>query len=127
MAILDVFKKDDAAEDKKPAAKTAAKKTADKATSASDKNHGTVIVRPLITEKATVHAEANIYTFEVAAQATKPEIAKAVRDLFGVTPTKVNIVNLPDKAVYSRRNPGVKAGKRKALVYLKQGETIEFV
>lgn len=84
------------------------------------------IVRPRVTEKATVKAEAhNAYTFEVAAHATKRSIAEAVKEAYKVTPIKVNIVRLPAKQVFVRGKKGVKQGVKKAYIYLKKGETIE--
>lgn len=81
---------------------------------------------PRITEKATVVAEQNVYTFNVAPTATKPEIVKAIKALYGVTPTKIAIVNRPARKVFKRGKLGVKSGAKKAMVYLKKGDKIEF-
>lgn len=87
-----------------------------------------VIVRPRITEKAAVKAEvARAYAFEVTPRATKITIAQAIKELYKVTPVKVNIVNLPSKKVFTKGKRGVKAGTRKAYVFLKEGDKIEFV
>jgi large subunit ribosomal protein L23 len=79
-----------------------------------------------VTEKATMHQGAGVYTFDIAEEATKNDIVKAVRAIYGVVPRKVAVVTIPSK---TRRNArtgksGVKHGGRKAYVYLKKGETI---
>lgn len=88
-----------------------------------------VIVRPHVTEKGSdTAAHSNAYVFEVRPDANKVAIARGVRELYGVTPVKVRIVPIPAKAVRSRRGGrGVKRGGKKAYVYLKEGDTIEFV
>lgn len=88
-----------------------------------------VIVKPVITEKAAVMGESNIYTFEVARTATKFDVRNAVRKLWGVVPAKINIVNRVPRAfvVKSKNRKGTHPGVRKAYVYLKKGDTIELV
>ncbi len=92
-----------------------------------------IIKKPRITEKSGLQAEGangtggGVYTFEVTAEANKKNIAKAVKELYKVTPVKVNITNLPAKKIFSRGKIGRKSGVRKAVVYLKKGDKIEFV
>jgi large subunit ribosomal protein L23 len=86
-----------------------------------------VIKNPRITEKASMKAEQNVYTFDIASGANKTEIKKAVFALYKVKPVKVNVSSLPKKNIMMRGKPGVRGGGRKALVYLKKGDTIEFV
>ena len=85
------------------------------------------LIRPLITEKAAILAEKNTYVFEVARNTNKIEIAKAIASLYGVTPVRVNIINLPNTRVFVRGKNGVKSGVRKALVTLKKGDKIEIL
>lgn len=85
------------------------------------------IVRPHITEKAAILAEKGTYVFEVAKDTNKIEIAKAIQALYNVTPTRVNIINLPDTRVFVRNRKGMKSGLRKALVTLKKGDKIEIL
>lgn len=86
-----------------------------------------IIKKPRITEKSGIQAEvAGIYTFEVATSANKKSIAKAVKEIYKVTPVKVNITNLPSKKVFSRGKLGRQSGVKKAVVYLKKGDKIEF-
>jgi large subunit ribosomal protein L23 len=79
-----------------------------------------------ITEKATMNQAAGVYTFDVAPSATKREIMQAVKELYGVTPRKVAVINVPSKIKQSMRTGmrGVKRGGKKAYVYLKSGESI---
>jgi ribosomal protein L23 len=86
-----------------------------------------VITRPRITEKSGLKAESSIFTFEVAKTATKKSVAKAVEAYYGKKPVKVNIVNLPAKAIFARGKAGRISGVKKAIVFLKKGETIEFI
>jgi large subunit ribosomal protein L23 len=71
--------------------------------------------------------EQNIYTFDVAESANKTEIKKAVLLLYKVQPTKVNILQVPRKNIFVKGKKGVKSGGKKALVYLKAGDKIEFI
>jgi large subunit ribosomal protein L23 len=86
-----------------------------------------IIKKPRITEKSGLQAELlGVYTFEVTEKANKKNITKAIKELYKVTPVKVNIINLPAKAIFSRGKNGRKAGIKKAVVYLKKGDKIEF-
>jgi large subunit ribosomal protein L23 len=87
-----------------------------------------IIKKPRITEKSGIQAEAlGVYTFEVTDKANKKNISKAIIELYKVTPVKVNITKLPSKKVFSRGKVGRKSGVKKAVVYLKKGDKIEFV
>lgn len=109
-------KKSDKKADKKPAKKKAAKATAGKTGDAYK-----VLIQPLITEKATV---TGTYQFAVAENATKPEIKKAIQQVYGVTPVKVNIMNVTGKKVRWNWREGQRKSWKKAIVRLKSGETI---
>jgi large subunit ribosomal protein L23 len=86
-----------------------------------------IIKKPRITEKSGIQAEvAGVYTFEVTKEANKKSITKAVKELYKVTPVKVNITNLPMKKVFTRGKKGQRSGVKKAVVYLKKGDKIEF-
>ena len=87
----------------------------------------TVIINPRITEKATTQSELGVYTFEVAKNSSKPEIAAAVKALFKVMPIKVAIVPIRSKKINSKGKRGKTASSKKAYVYLKKGDKIEFV
>ena len=84
-----------------------------------------------VTEKAAnLAANLNQYTFEVAPEANRKEIARAVEKLFSVEVVNVNTLNKKPKvkADRSRRGrPGTKGGHKKAIVTLKEGDKIELV
>lgn len=84
--------------------------------------------KPHITEKATMlSARVNpAYTFEVEADINKTELAKIIKEVFKVNATKINITNLPAKKVFVRGKWGTKSGMKKAVVYLKKGDKIDF-
>ncbi len=107
------------------------KKKEDKDVTSSEKtissNLNYVIKNPRITEKAANISDNNVYTFDVSAKATKIDIAKAIRDIYKVNPIKVNVVSVPTKRVFRKNSVGVKGGGRKAYVYLKKGDKIEFI
>jgi large subunit ribosomal protein L23 len=91
-------------------------------------NLASVLIRPRITEKATILSEnGNIYTFDVDPRTTKQEVAKAILSHYKVKPIKVNISDIKRKRVIRRGKKGIKAGGKKAMVYLKKGDKIEFV
>lgn len=85
-----------------------------------------IILRPHITEKAGLQNEAfNVYTFQVSKNSTKHTISKAITSLYKVIPSKVRIVNLPEKAVFVRGKHGTQSAVKKAMIYLKKGDKIE--
>lgn len=89
-----------------------------------------ILKGPRITEKATVLAgrqSGPIYTFEVATAANKKQIVEAIQHYYKVKPLKVNIVSMASRKAIVRRTQGVKSALKKALVYLKKGDVIEFV
>lgn len=86
-----------------------------------------VIVRPRITEKASTMSERGVYVFDVSARSSKISIAKAVQELYNVTPVKIAITGVPAKQVIIRGRRGIQKGGKKAYVYLAKGDKIEFV
>ena len=85
-----------------------------------------IILKPVITEKAMDMTSMKRYTFKVAPDATKPEIAKAVEELFGVKVAKVNTINMKRKPKRLRYASGYTAAWTKAIVTLKpDSKTIE--
>lgn len=83
-----------------------------------------VLIAPRMTEKASLQSSANAYTFIVAKDATKLTVAAAIKKEYKVTPKAINIVNLPDRNVFTRGRFGVQSGMKKAVVFLKKGDTI---
>ena len=86
-----------------------------------------IIKNPRETEKASFAAKQNVYTFNVAQSANKTEIKKTIFTLYKVKPVKVNVLNISKKTIMFKGKAGVKGGGRKALVYLKKGDKIEFI
>ena len=64
-----------------------------------------IIKKPVITERSMMGAQDNKYTFEVAVDAGKIEIKKAVEEIFGVKVAKVNTIKLPAWASTSASAP----------------------
>ena len=86
-----------------------------------------IIVRPIITEKSMMMIEAKKYVFEVAKDATKPEIAAAVEEMFKVNVECVNTINMKKKPKRMGYNRGYTKSWKKAIVTLKpDSKTIEF-
>ena len=93
-------------------------------------SEATVILRPRITEKATVASERGVYVFEVTKSATKERVSDAIRAIYKITPRKVRIVPIARKRVSSKKHRGVfgeTKGGKKAYVYLKEGDKIDIV
>jgi large subunit ribosomal protein L23 len=89
------------------------------------KDLNNVILRPHITEKATITSEKSVYVFVVDAKSTKSLIGKAFEGRYKLTPVKVATVTIPAKNVFVRGKKGSKAGYKKAYIYLKPGTKIE--
>ena len=87
-----------------------------------------IIKRPIITERSMAGAEMKRYTFEVAKDANKIQIAKAVEEIFGVKVAKVNTINYDGKTKrVGAGRPGARKSWKKAYVQLTQdSKTIEF-
>ena len=87
--------------------------------------YSNILLRPRITEKASFVMEANVHTFEIARDATKKQVAEAIKAYYKVVPVKINLVKNPTKKVFIRGKKGSKAGVKKAYVYLKKGDKLE--
>ena len=84
-----------------------------------------IIIAPVITEKAAIQAEANIYTFKVAKDANKIQIKKAIEEAFGVKVVKVNTANTKANDKRVGRYTGKTQTYKKAYITLADGEKIE--
>jgi large subunit ribosomal protein L23 len=87
--------------------------------------HYDTILAPMITEKATLLSEQNKVVFRVAIDSTKDEIAAAVEELFKVQVTKVNTLIQKGKTKRFRGRPGRRIDVKKAIVTLKEGQSID--
>ena len=86
-----------------------------------------VIVNPRITEKAAMISENNVYTFDVATRANKIQVKRAILAQYKVSPKKVNIIAAKSRKVMKRGRKVHQASTKKAMVFLKKGDTIELV
>lgn len=93
-------------------------------TKVQPRNLPDLIIRPIVTEKATILMEQNKYTFDVAPKATKPEIRAAIESLFDVTVTKVNTTSPPAKKRRVGRFMGYKTRYKRAVVTLAAEDTL---
>jgi len=125
MAITNIFKKE---EKKTIAGKrtetprvVAQTKTSRKASGLASR----VLRRAHVTEKASKLAEGNQYVFEVAKSANKKEIARAIESYYGVDVVGVNTIRIPGKPKRYKQNVTLTSGYRKAIVKIKQGQSIE--
>jgi large subunit ribosomal protein L23 len=87
--------------------------------------HYDVIVKPIITEKATMASEAGAVVFQVTKSSTKPQIKEAVEAVFGVKVKAVNTTITKGKAKKFRGRPGERSDVKKAYVTLEEGNTID--
>jgi len=87
-----------------------------------------IILRPIITEQSTEHVDLKKYVFEVARDANKIEIKKAVEEIFEVEVNKVTTLNIKGKKKRMGRYPeGSRRDWKKAVVKLTDSsKTIEF-
>ena len=85
-----------------------------------------VLRRPLVTEKSTALQDLNKYGFEVAGQATKPQIKQAVEKAFNVKVSAVNVMTVAGKKRRVGRRLVLTPPWRKAIVTLKPGGKIGF-
>jgi large subunit ribosomal protein L23 len=91
----------------------------------------TILIKPIITEKATNDSELfNRYAFVVNKKANKVEIKEAVESAYGVSISSVKTLNYPIQrnTKYTKKGlvTGVKSGYKKAIVQLAEGDSIDF-
>jgi len=90
-----------------------------------------IIIKPIITEKATLGSELlNCYTFLVHPKANKVEIKKAIEAAYGVTVEQVRTMNYGPERKMRYTKTGIQKGKtnatKKAVVHVVEGGTIDF-
>ncbi|MBR1739275.1 MAG: 50S ribosomal protein L23 [Ruminococcus sp.] len=85
-----------------------------------------IILKPIITEDSMERLANNVYTFKVAKDANKIEIAKAVEEIFNVKVSKVNTMNVKGKQKRMGRYEGFRPDWKKAVVTVEGDKTIEF-
>jgi large subunit ribosomal protein L23 len=90
-----------------------------------DARHYDVIVAPHITEKSTLASEHNAVVFKVSSDATKPQIKEAVEAIFDVSVTGVNTLVMKGKTKRWKGKPYKRTDQKKAIVTLKDGDSID--
>ncbi len=84
-----------------------------------------ILIRPIITEKSTDMMSEGKYTFRVPLKANKHQIRDAVEEIFKVKVEAVNTMRMEGKKKRMGRYEGKRSDWKKAIVTLKEGETIE--
>jgi large subunit ribosomal protein L23 len=84
-----------------------------------------VLIRPVVSEKSYEQITQNKYTFKVHPDAHKMQIRQAVEELFDVHVVNVNILKVQPKPKRRGVYKGIRPGWKKAVVQLKQGDSIE--
>jgi len=86
-----------------------------------------VVLGTVITERSIdLQEEQNKYTFKVHPRATKIEIKRAVEQIFRVQVEQVNTIRMPGKLRRVRQQPGYTSSWKKAVVTLREGDSIDF-
>lgn len=145
MSIFDRFKKDGEVSEKgsvakqvtavasdstTPVVKEPAKKSTKKAaTKASDRGLSSfatrTILAPVVSEKTAHLSDNNVMVFHVASNANRISVRQALKELYNVSPLKVNIMNTRGKAVRFGRSVGQRSDVKKAIVTLPKGTRID--
>jgi large subunit ribosomal protein L23 len=84
-----------------------------------------VLIAPHVTERARIAAEIGKYTFRIQPTATKEQVKTAVHKMYGVRPTRVQIIKVHEKPRRRGLTEGVKKGYKKAVVALPHGSAID--
>lgn len=132
MGLLNkITKKNNVKADEKIAPVKAVKETAKKeetvkkvTTKKEKKVSYTVLVSPLVSEKAAVAESKGTYTFIVDNKTNKIEVKKAIEEVYGVKPKTVRMINVEGKEVRHGRNIGKRKDWKKAIVTLSAGQSI---
>ncbi|MBR1416889.1 MAG: 50S ribosomal protein L23 [Bacilli bacterium] len=88
------------------------------------KDYTDVILEVVVTEKSAANAEKGVYTFKVAKSANKIQIKDAIEKAFGVKVKSVNTLNTKTKKKRVGRYVGERKSYKKAIVTLKDGESL---
>jgi large subunit ribosomal protein L23 len=84
-----------------------------------------VLLAPVVSEKSYSLITDRKYTFKVHQDAHKTQVRQAVEELFGVKVESVNMLKVQSKPKRRGMNRGRRPGWKKAVVQLREGETIE--
>ena len=84
-----------------------------------------VLIKPVVSEKSYEQIQSNQYTFHVHQDAHKTQVRQAVEQLFDVKVVRVNILKVQPKPKRRGASKGIRPGWKKAIVQVREGETIE--
>lgn len=84
-----------------------------------------ILRSPLVTEKSAIAESVNKYSFIVAANATKTQIKKAIKDLYNIDPVSINVANYDGRQVRFGKNRGRRSDYKKAIISLPSGKSID--
>ena len=87
-------------------------------------NYESILIEPVLSEKANILREQGKYVFKVDPRATKTEIKEAVRKLFKVNPVSCTVMVIGGKPKRLRNRPGYTSSWKKAVVRLAKNEKI---
>jgi large subunit ribosomal protein L23 len=87
-------------------------------------NYESILIEPVLSEKANILREQGKYVFKVDPRASKPEIKEAVRRLFNVHPVSCTVMVVGGKPKRLRNRPGYTSTWKKAIVRLPKEEKI---
>ncbi len=88
-------------------------------------NAADVLIAPVVSEKSYSGLADRMYTFKVHQHAHKTQVRQAVETLFGVKVASVRMISVPAKPKRRGVHAGVRPGWKKAVVQLREGQTIE--
>ena len=83
-----------------------------------------ILIKPLVTEKVSTLGAENKYVFQIAKDANKIEVAKAIIEVYGIKPINVNIINVRGKKIRYGRKTGRRKNWKKAIIALPEGKSI---
>jgi large subunit ribosomal protein L23 len=83
-----------------------------------------VVIKPLVTEKSAILASSNQYVFVVNKKSNRVQIADAIKQIYGVLPISVNVMNVRGKRVRFAKRKGKRSDWKKAIVTLPKDKNI---
>jgi len=78
-----------------------------------------------VTEKSAIAESVNKYSFVIARWASKDQVARAIWEVYGIRPTKVQTINLTGRRVRFKGMNGVRQDYKKAIITLPKGKSID--
>lgn len=104
--------------------KTEVKATTKKSGTKLSGNAYKILVSPVVSEKSAVGESMNTYTFKVAVNATKVDVKNAIKQIYGVNPKTVRVINMEGKKTRAGRRQGRRQDWKKAMIVLSKGQSI---